>query len=153
MLTIKELRENKRLSQTDFANIMGVSLRTIQNWEANQDKIPLDKLVNIYKELDNELPEIKSHIHRLEQSVKPIVIENKGVPYYDIDFTAGFLEVENNNQIKPDSYINHPFFKGCDYVVRASGQSMAKVIAHGDAIGLIKIDNWRVFMLLEKKIE
>lgn len=38
MLTIKELRENKRLSQTDFANIMGVSLRTIQNWEANQDK-------------------------------------------------------------------------------------------------------------------
>jgi len=46
MLTIKELRENKRLSQTDFANIMGVSLRTIQNWEANQDKIPLDKYYN-----------------------------------------------------------------------------------------------------------
>ena len=55
-----------------------------------------------------------------------------GVPYYDVDFMAGFLPVENNSQSTPDSYITHPFFKGCDYVVRASGQSMAKVISHGD---------------------
>ena len=71
--------------------------------------------------------------------------KNKGVPYYDVDFTAGFLEVENNQSIQPNSYIDHPFFKGCDYVVRASGQSMAKVISHGDAIGLVKIDNWNDF--------
>lgn len=69
----------------------------------------------------------------------------KGVPFYDVDFTAGFLEVENNQSIQPNSYIDHPFFKGCDYVVRASGQSMAKVICHGDAIGLIKIENWTEF--------
>jgi len=69
----------------------------------------------------------------------------KGVPYYDIDFTASFLAIENNNQVTPDSYISHPFFKGCDYVVRASGQSMAKVICHGDAIGLIKINSWQEF--------
>jgi len=36
MLTIKEIRENKRLSQTDFAKIMNVSLRTIQNWEKDR---------------------------------------------------------------------------------------------------------------------
>jgi len=71
--------------------------------------------------------------------------ETKGVPYYDVEFTAGFLEVENNNSIMPDSYVSHPFFKGCDYVVRASGQSMAKVICHGDAIGLVKINNWKEF--------
>jgi transcriptional regulator with XRE-family HTH domain len=69
----------------------------------------------------------------------------KGVPYYDIEFTAGFLEVENNQSISPDSYVSHPFFKGCDYVVRASGQSMAKLICHGDAIGLVKINNWKDF--------
>lgn len=73
---------------------------------------------------------------------------NKGVPYYDLDFTASFLEVENNQDVKPDSYISHPFFKGCDYVVRASGQSMAKVIRHGDAIGLIKINDWQEFLPL-----
>jgi plasmid maintenance system antidote protein VapI len=72
--------------------------------------------------------------------------EPKGVPYYDIDFTASFLEVENNQTTLPDSYISHPFFKGCDYVVRSSGQSMAKVIAHGDAIGLVKIEKWFEFL-------
>lgn len=71
--------------------------------------------------------------------------ESQGVPYYDVEFTAGFLPLDNNSQTVPDSYINHPFFKGCDYVVRASGQSMAKVISHGDAIGLIKVENWKDF--------
>lgn len=75
----------------------------------------------------------------------PVLNEQKGVPYFDVEFTAGFLEVENNSSIMPDSYISHPFFKGCDYVVRASGQSMAKVICHGDAIGLVKINNWKEF--------
>jgi hypothetical protein len=76
---------------------------------------------------------------------EPKINYQKGVPYYDIDFTAGFLEVTNGQNTKPDSYIDHPFFKGCDYVVRASGQSMAKVISHGDSIGLIRINNWQEF--------
>jgi hypothetical protein len=83
----------------------------------------------------------------LDQNIlhEPTENYNKGVPYYDVDFTAGFLPIENSSQSTPDSYISHPFFKGCDYVVRASGQSMAKVISHGDAIGLIKVNNWKDF--------
>ena len=72
--------------------------------------------------------------------------KSKGTPYYDIDFTASFLEIGNNQQAEPNSYINHPFFLGCDYVVRASGQSMARVISHGDAIGLVKLNNWFEFL-------
>lgn len=78
----------------------------------------------------------------------PYYTEPKGVPYYDVDFTAGFLEVLNDQHTQPDSYVSHPFFKNCDYVVRASGQSMAKVIKHGDAIGLIKIEDWMDFIPL-----
>lgn len=78
----------------------------------------------------------------------PYSISNLGVPYYDIDFTAGFLEIENNQQTKPDHYVTHPFFQGCDYIVRASGQSMAKIIKHGDAIGLVEIKNWNEFIPL-----
>lgn len=70
---------------------------------------------------------------------------DKKVPYYDVDFTSSFLEVENNQQNTPNYYISHPFFIGCDMVVRNSGQSMAKVIAHGDAIGLVRLNNWRDF--------
>lgn len=71
--------------------------------------------------------------------------KTSGVPFYDIDFTSSFLEVTNSQNTQPDSYISHPFFNGCDYVVRNSGQSMAKVINHGDAIGLVKLNNWQEF--------
>ena len=92
--------------------------------------------------------EVSNYVNKKElgNSVdEPSINYQKGVPYYDIDFTASFLAIENTNQVTPDSYISHPFFKGCDYVVRASGQSMAKVISHGDAIGLIKINSWQDF--------
>ena len=70
------------------------------------------------------------------------------VPYYDVEFTSSFLEVENDQAMRPTSYISHPFFTGCDLVVRNSGQSMAKLICHGDAVGLVKINNWQEFFPL-----
>ena len=36
MLTIKELREEKGWSQTELAEKLEVSLRTVQNYEADQ---------------------------------------------------------------------------------------------------------------------
>jgi hypothetical protein len=71
-----------------------------------------------------------------------------GVPYYDVEFTSSFLEVENSQTIQPTSYISHPFFAGCDMVVRNSGQSMAKLICHGDAVGLVRINKWQEFFPL-----
>ena len=76
---------------------------------------------------------LKNNLLVNEATEEHIVTEEKGVPYYDVDFTASFLEVENIQQTQPDSYVSHPFFKNCDIVVRASGQSMAKLIKHGDA--------------------
>ena len=69
-----------------------------------------------------------------------------GTPYFDVDFESGFTFLENNQTTKPTSYINHPFFATSDIVVRNSGQSMAKVIKHGDAIGLKHLPNWQEFL-------
>ena len=79
---------------------------------------------------------------------EPDIEKFKGVPYYDVEFTSSYLEVENNQTIRPTSYISLPFFIGCDMVVRNSGQSMAKLIAHGDAVGLVRIENWIEFFPL-----
>ena len=137
----------------------GLSVGQIGKAIANNSGInstSIEKILHAYPEISPEwlltgkgemlknndlLVNEESSIYGLE----PKNEEKVGVPYYDVDFTAGFLSVENNNHITPDSYISHPFFKGCDYVVRASGQSMAKVICHGDAIGLVKVNNWQEF--------
>lgn len=134
-LSLKEILELLNVDRKELADKLGVSIHTVNSWGSGKRNIP-DSTIKL--------------IHNLAQSTNTKVVHqsNTGVPYYDIDFTASFLEIENNQTIKPDSYISHPFFKGCDYVVRASGQSMAKVIAHGDAIGLIKIENWQDFFPL-----
>lgn len=131
-LEIKEIRNNLGMTQKEFGSYLKVSYRAVQTWEDESRPMP---------ENVQDLLKLKINTKKDTLSVSEV-----GVPFYDIEFTAGFLEVENNQQIKPDSYINHPFFKGCDYVVRASGQSMAKVIKHGDAIGLIKLANWMNFI-------
>ena len=55
MLTIKELREERGWSQSELAEKLNVSLRTVQNYEADQSKIPLNKLNKIYKILNSNL--------------------------------------------------------------------------------------------------
>jgi len=145
------IRKKLSLTQEGFAEVIGVSKNTVYNWE-NGAKIPDSraKMLKSFIHTGNEKPEDFNYNEEslsIDNNIlkEPIESIKKGVPYYDVEFTAGFLEVTENHGVKPDSYIDHPFFRGCDYVVRASGQSMAKVICHGDAIGLIKINNWQEF--------
>ena len=114
--------------------------------KTNTDKGQVSKMLNNKISVSDKFLEKFLKAYDFENSkTDNNVNQPKGVPYYDVEFTAGFLEVENNQSVLPDSYVSHPFFKGCDYVVRASGQSMAKLICHGDAIGLVKINNWKDF--------
>lgn len=146
----KEIRSKRKglgLTQKEFATLVGVSGNTIINWERGENipasKYPILDLVlnNARNDKNQSLPSVNYFKDAKEKYIK----ESKGVPYYDVDFTSSFLEVENNQSVAPNSYISHPFFSGCDFVVRNSGQSMAKVICHGDAVGLVRLLNWKEF--------
>lgn len=73
--------------------------------------------------------------------------QNKGVPYYDIDFVGGFDLVFNNNQVNPAFYIDFLPFNDADYWVNVSGKSMGPLIAHGDIVALKKVEDWQTFLL------
>ena len=136
---LKDLRARNNIDKTELAEKLGVSTHTIDSWEQGKRNISKSKEKLIVQTFSDNVP---------DPAFAKAETSTTGVPYYDIDFTASFLEVENSQMTQPDAYIDHPFFKNCNYVVRASGQSMAKVIAHGDAIGLVKIDNWQEFFPL-----
>jgi|GEM_PF-3312901 len=139
-LELKESRKKLGLTQTELANLIGrTSMRTVQNWELGVNKVPDHVVEIILKEIESR--NTPNFVNEPPADYSLI----KGVPYYDVEFTSSFLELDNNQQTIPNSYINHPFFTGCDLVIRNSGQSMAKVIAHGDAIGLIRLYNWQEF--------
>jgi transcriptional regulator with XRE-family HTH domain len=66
--------------------------------------------------------------------------EQTGIPFYNVDFEAGFSLVENNQQSQPDYYINDPMFSEADCVVKCNGDSMGKKIPSGCYLGIKKID-------------
>ena len=86
-------------------------------------QVGIDKILNGTTKNPNKktIEILHNYLYNSYAIKKNEIQQAKGVPYYDVDFTAGFLSVENNNKAVPDAYIEHPFFKGCDYVVRASG--------------------------------
>ncbi|WP_395051666.1 S24 family peptidase [Flavobacterium sp.] len=136
MLTIKELRENRGLSQTEFAKKMAVSLRTVQNWEANQDKIPMDKLVKIYKELESDLPKIESIIHKSKTEFKP---EITGYYYPNVAAAAGMDKEMQNDELKRIP-INLPNWeKGIDFI-NVYGDSMYPKFCSGEIIGIKEVE-------------
>lgn len=143
---VKEIISYYSLNTNSFSKKIGVTTSTVSSMLEKGTKPSyetVNKLIVAFPSISLDWL-LKGEGKMIDQDVsKPEDVNvNNGVPYYDVDFTAGFLSIENNSQSLPDSYISHPFFKGCDYVVRASGQSMAKVISHGDAIGLVKVNNW-----------
>lgn len=150
------------ITQVELADMTGDSQQAISDF-LSKDSTPRKSTRNKYFDRvagfakfykDNTSNEAFNNLQKDEVAYKMIkdhrktVTAPKGVPYYDVDFTASFVEVENNQQSNPDHYVTHPFFTGCDFIVRASGQSMAKIIKHGDAIGLLEVRDWQSFMPL-----
>tara|TARA_R110002051_G_scaffold198878_1_gene265965 strand:+ start:259 stop:945 length:687 start_codon:yes stop_codon:yes gene_type:complete len=151
---VLQITDYKGIGKEKFFSDLDVSYGNFKG-KAKEKALSSDVLANIVTKYSDINPEwlltgngeMIKEINNISQEPKlEYKINNKGVPYYDIDFTASFLEVENSQQTQPDSYISHPFFRNCDIVVRASGQSMAKLIKHGDAIGLTRVQNWTEFI-------
>lgn len=155
---IQEIITHIGVTPYEFSKKMGVKrpdgLYKILDKKSKPSPKTLEKIRSAYPQINytwlltGEGEMLKGETSTQKEESKPdrSLTTTKGVPYYDIDFTLSFAEVENSQQVVPDSYVTHPFFTGCDYVIRASGQSMAKIIKHGDAIGLIEIPNWQDFI-------
>lgn len=78
MYKIKYLRNKNNESQTDLSKIIGVSLRTIQNYESGKVDVPLKKLNSIaqhYNVSVSYLFENESEIEKIESS--------KGISFID----------------------------------------------------------------------
>ncbi|MCL6274351.1 helix-turn-helix domain-containing protein [Muricauda sp. 2012CJ35-5] len=61
MRIIKELRKKIGINQTEFANKIGVSLRTIQLYERKEANIPMKNLKKIAEFFDMTIPELYIH--------------------------------------------------------------------------------------------
>ena len=83
MLRIRELRRGKNESQTELAHVIGVALRTIQNYESGSVDVPVNKLKKIAHHYCVTIPYLFGGGEAVKQEIKEVKgfkslsIENK----------------------------------------------------------------------------
>lgn len=156
---IRVLAEKHGVSSYEIGEKTSVSTKTAYNILNSETISPRKKTLNIVLEFllgfENKY-ELKEEWHTEKMIAKHGIAaqENEahyargGVPFFDVDFATGFDLFFNDQTIQPLYYVTDPYFKDCDFIARASGKSMERVIKHGEAVGFKIIDNWKDFFTL-----
>ena len=130
-----------------FANAVGIVPTVVQNIVGTRQGKPsydvIEKIcvnANVSPEwlLTGEGSMFKTPFDDSPANPEPIVSydPNIGVPYYDVDFTAGFNLIFNDQTVNPTANIVVYGFERASVWCNVTGDSMYPKICHGDMIAL-----------------
>lgn len=142
MLILKKYQQENRLTTQEIADKLNISSSLLYKLY-NGERIPQDDVVKKIEDLiekdnlnlDNELQE-KKGIYKYKNAE---TIDTTGkVPYYDIDVTAGNVQLfQDNNQMPSDYYTVPKEIQDVDFCFKVRGDSMYDKILPG-AIVFVK---------------
>jgi len=140
LLQLKDFRETKGISRDDLAELIGISINTLNNWEYRFKEIPKNK----YKH-------IKYIIETYNNKEKEIVNykKEKKVPYYEIDVTSSITSSFNDVVEEPTFYVDYKPFNDCTAYVNNYGDSMFPKYKNGEKLAVKQIQNLDVLMFGE----
>ena len=143
LVNVKAIREKLDISQEEFAKLLGVSSRTVQNWERGKT-IPDSKremLLNLANGNKSSPLKPMPYFGGDDGSVVSL-------PLIPLDAVAG-LPGDDNDGVLFDNYERYtiPEFsaKGAQYLIRVSGTSMLPKYNNGDILACRKIDEITFF--------
>ncbi len=133
---IKEFIDYKGISINQFEQSIGASngyWRKVKNISA---KIVSDVL-RVYSELSADwVITGEGSMLRSEQLAQVSYEPTIGVPYYDVDFIAGFDQIFNDQTLLPAHNVVFKPFEKATLWCNVTGHSMEQKINHGDIIAL-----------------
>lgn len=134
----------KWISFNFFEKNIGASKSYISNTKNISAKV-VSNILRIYPELSPEwVLTGEGSMLKKENAVKsnfPVKSEDKGVPYYNVDFVGGFDLVINDQTTIPEYLIDFPKYNEATCWCNVTGHSMEPEITHGDIIALKKIED------------
>jgi putative transcriptional regulator len=68
---IKELREKQALSQTELASLIGISVKTLQNWE-QQRRVPRGPAVRLLQIISTDLNAVRKAVEKISKAESPV---------------------------------------------------------------------------------
>lgn len=139
---LKELRKVVGLTQDQLAEMIGVTRKTIINYE-NGGVIPDSKVTLLEMVLTKNVKQ--SDI--LEFQDRSVSNSNSSVwvPYYDLDFSGGWTSDEISTEQKPSFFITSPEFERAEFACNLFGHSISNRIAHRSVIGLKEVSDWQTY--------
>ncbi|WP_395091934.1 S24 family peptidase [Vaginella massiliensis] len=131
---------NLKYPVTEIANRLEYSKGNVSNFINGKKRVPLDFLDKFYTtfEINDDSTEVASVSFK----------QKKGRPFYDVDFTLGFDQLDNDVELHPEFNIDFaPANKESITWFRGKGNSMLGEIDSGDYIALEEINNFEWFPL------
>lgn len=130
-------------SDNVLAETLGISKGTLSNWKVRNSidfalVFSKCKQINIDWLITGEGSMFKTTYGDISAEPEPIVSydPNVGVPYYDVDFAAGFDLMFNDQTVNPTANIVVYGFEKAKTWCNVTGDSMYPKICHGDMIAL-----------------
>lgn len=141
---IKEMN----LSQSRFEKTVGLSNGYVNNIRVSIQPKTLQKIALTYPSLNTSwLITGDGEMLKTAQAAIKDYSNAEGVPYFAVDFIAGFDLVFNNQTAVPDGYISFPHIRGAQAWVDISGKSMSPLIDPGDVIAIKLVEDWQTNIL------
>ena len=143
LIDVRAIREKVGISQEEFAKLLGVSSRTVQNWERGKT-IPDSKREMLRKIAnDKAATPLKPQSYFGGDDVAVV-----SLPLIPLDAVAG-LPTDDNDGVLFDNCERYtiPEFsaKGAQYLIRVSGTSMLPKYNNGDILACRRIDEITFF--------
>lgn len=131
---------NERGSSKKFANAIGVAPNVVSNWFKRGDNIGrevIEKVITAFPAVDKGWL-IGGNGSMLKEGTE-ITNEkgqDKGVPYFDVDFIMEYEKIFKNPNIHPNYLVDFEPYNSASCWCNVTGHSMEPEINHGDTIAL-----------------
>jgi hypothetical protein len=144
---LKAFIEYKNMSVRSFESQCGLSYGYVGNMRQSIQPDKVKSIAHCFPELNTGwLLSGEGEMLKTDQAaVKEY--STGGVPYYAVDFLAGFDLVINDQTAVPDGFISFPHIRGAQAWVDISGKSMSPLIDPGDVIAIKHIEDWQTNIL------
>lgn len=139
--------QDPRITEAAIERKMGVATNyfktranaSIEEGEKSVREKTLNNLKAAWPEVNIEW--VKTGEGSMFEEDHPVIVEGKGIPYYDVDFLGGFDEMENEQTIIPTYFIDFPPYNKRGVIcVNLTGDSMSPRINSGDRIFMQPIE-------------
>lgn len=135
MFDLKKFRSDKKITQGEIATLLGCKQGFISQIEKGRSKVPSDWMIKFKSQYGDEIDHYMVDEDSLDANAVNAPEPAEGtIRYYDLDASAGIIEMFDPGNTISYKDIVVPGFNDCEIALNVWGDSMIPVLKSGDII-------------------